>query len=58
MNALLEKLLFEFPLTEARLALPEWMNALPDDHYVIQSVLQTASKAAAAMRRLRITRAA
>jgi len=53
MNALLEKLLFEFPLTEARLAMPEWMNALPDDHYVIQSVLQTASKAAAAMRRVR-----
>ena len=53
MNGLLEKLLFEFPLTEARLILPEWMTALPDDHYLIQAVMASAEKAAKSMRRVR-----
>jgi len=53
MNALLEKLLFEFPLTEAFLSMPEWMTALNDDHYVIQAVMASAGAAAKAMRRVR-----
>lgn len=53
MNALLEKLLFEFPLTEAFLSMPEWMTALSDDHYVIQAVMASAGAAAKAMRRVR-----
>jgi stage IV sporulation protein A len=53
MNGLLERLLFEFPLTEARLTMPEWMTALPDDHYLIQSVMASADKAAKSMRRVR-----
>ena len=53
MNGLLEKLLFEFPLTEAQLMIPEWMTALPDDHYLIQSVMASADKAAKSMKRVR-----
>ncbi len=53
MNALMEKLLFEFPLTEARLTMPEWMTALPDDHYLVQSVAASAAAAAKAMKRVR-----
>jgi stage IV sporulation protein A len=53
MNGLLEKLLFEFPLAEAQLSMPEWMTALPDDHYLIQSVMASAGKAAGEMKRLR-----
>jgi stage IV sporulation protein A len=53
MNALLEKLLFEFPLTEAFLSMPEWMTALSDDHYLIQAVMASAMGAAKSMRRVR-----
>jgi stage IV sporulation protein A len=53
MNGLLEKLLFEFPLTEAQLMIPEWMTALPDDHYLIQSVMASADQAAKSMKRVR-----
>ena len=53
MNGLLEKLLFEFPLTEAQLRMPEWLTALPDDHYLIQAVMASADKAAKSMKRVR-----
>lgn len=36
---LLESVLFEFPLKELHFEVPEWVQALPQDHYLIQEVM-------------------
>ena len=36
----LESVLLEFPLREARLSVPEWMAALDTDHWLVQHVLE------------------
>ena len=38
---ILELVLHEFPVTEIRVTLPEWTEALGDDHEIKQSVLQS-----------------
>ena len=53
LNALLTSLLFEFPLREVRVQTPAWLTALPEDHWLAQSVMQSVRAAAAQMRRVR-----
>ena len=38
-HRLLESVLFEFPLTEVFLDMPGWMSALPENHWLNQSVI-------------------
>lgn len=40
-HAILERVLFEFPLRELRIGMPKWMQALPPEHYLIDEVLST-----------------
>ena len=53
LNGLLESLLFEFPIREARVQTPAWLTALSDDHWLGRSVLESLSQAAQGMRRMR-----
>lgn len=52
-HRLLESVLFEFPLTEVFLDMPGWMSALPENHWLNQSVMDAAVEAADGMRRVR-----
>ena len=52
LNALLESLLFEFPIREVRIQTPAWLTALADDHWLGKSVLDTVREAAGRMRRV------
>ncbi len=38
-NNILEKILFEFPLTEIHFELPAWLSALDENHYLNESIL-------------------
>ena len=38
-QALLERVLFEFPLREIRVRIPKWIQALPYDHPLIEEIL-------------------
>ena len=51
-NALLESLLFEFPLREIRIQAPSWLTGLDDGHWLAQSVMACVSEAASGMRRV------
>lgn len=53
LNGLLEALLFEFPIREARVQTPAWLTALSDDHWLGRSVLESIGQAAQGMRRVR-----
>lgn len=53
LNALLESLLFEFPLREIRVHAPAWLTALADDHWLGASVMGSVAQAAGEMRRVR-----
>ncbi len=52
-TALMENLLFEFPLTEVDLRLPAWVSALPEDHWLRTSLYETARQAAVGMHKVR-----
>ena len=52
-NALLESLLFEFPIREVRIQTPAWLTALTDDHWLGKSVMDTVREAARRMNRVR-----
>ena len=52
-NALLESVLFEFPLREIRIHAPSWLTSLSDDHWLGQSVFSAVSGAAQTMKRVR-----
>lgn len=43
-TALLRDLLFAFPLREFRVELPAWVDALEEDHWLVQSLLDTLRK--------------
>lgn len=53
LNGLLESLLYEFPLREVRVQTPAWLTALPDDHWLSRSVMDSVTGAAQAMRCVR-----
>ena len=40
-QAVLEQVLFEFPLREMRIRIPKWIQALPCDHPLIQEIFST-----------------
>ncbi len=52
-HGILESVLMEFPLSEVWLETPQWLSALPLDHWLNQAVLGGAQQAAAQMRRVR-----
>lgn len=45
MEALLRSILFEFPMKEIRIAMPEWIFALSEDHWLVQSVMESVEQA-------------
>ncbi len=53
LNGLLASLLMEFPIREARLTAPAWLTALPGDHWLGKSVLDSVKAAAERMRCVR-----
>ncbi len=40
-NCILESVLFEFPLKEIEINIPEWVEVLSDDHYLKKSIYST-----------------
>lgn len=53
---ILERILYEFPLTEMEIAMPAWLHALSPDHWLRSSLLQSVKEAAADVSRIRETR--
>ncbi len=53
LNALLEGLLFEFPIRQVRIQTPAWLTSLSEDHWLGRSVLDSVARAAQDMRRVR-----
>lgn len=53
LRKLLQTVLYEFPLTQLSFTLPDWMNALPRNHWVWESLRVTAQKGSEGMTRLR-----
>ena len=53
LDAVMESVLFEFPLTEVRINAPAWVTSLADDHWLGGAVTQAVSAAAGGMRRVR-----
>lgn len=51
----LETVLLEFPLREARLAVPEWLSALDYDHWLVEEVLEGVRRSGAEKRVMRQT---
>lgn len=52
-DAVLESLLFEFPLREVRIQAPSWLTSLDSEHWLGKAVLDTVTAAAENIRRLR-----
>jgi len=53
LNALMESVLFEFPLREIRINAPAWVTALGDDHWLGGAVMEAVRTAAASMSKVR-----
>ena len=54
-NALMESVLFEFPLREIRIHAPSWLTSLSDDHWLGKSIFGTVRGCADKLRRVRDT---
>ena len=52
-HGLLESMLFEFPLSEVWLQTPDWIQALPPEHWLSRALCEAASQAGEKMRRVR-----
>lgn len=48
-----EQVLFQFPLREIRIQVPEWLDALDRDHWLVQHVLDSVRSGAGAVSRMR-----
>ncbi|MFR4250743.1 MAG: stage IV sporulation protein A [Christensenellales bacterium] len=46
METLLQNILFEFPMKEIRITMPEWVFALSEEHWLMQAVMQSVEQAA------------
>lgn len=44
-NGIIERVLYEFPLTEITINLPTWMNSLDDNHYLRRDMFDIVKKA-------------
>ena len=53
LNALMEGVLFEFPLTEVRINAPAWVTGLEQDHWLGGAIMDAVETAAGEMRRVR-----
>lgn len=53
LNALMESLLFEFPLTQIRIDAPAWLTSLGEDHWLGGAVMSAVRGAAKEMSRVR-----
>ena len=51
--ALMESLLFEFPLRELRISAPSWLSSLDEGHWLGKSVLETLRTAAEKLQKVR-----
>lgn len=51
-GALMENLLFEFPLREIRISAPSWLTSLDAEHWLGKAILETIEAAAEKMRRV------
>lgn len=54
-NALMESVLFEFPLREIRIHAPSWLTSLSDDHWLGKSIFGSVRGCAEKLRRMRDT---
>lgn len=54
-NALMESVLFEFPLREIRIHAPSWLTSLSDDHWLGKSIFGAVRGCADKLRRVRDT---
>lgn len=52
-NAIMEKILYEFPTMEIKLNLPKWIETLPLTHWVKQSIIKTVKEVAKNVCKLR-----
>lgn len=50
---LLKDILFEFPIREARVSLPDWVLALSDDHWLLQSICDIIRESTSQMQKVR-----
>lgn len=55
-NAVMEAVLFEFPLREVRINMPEWISCLDNEHWLRKSILENVTDNAADMNRICSTR--
>lgn len=53
LNALMESILFEFPLREVRINAPAWLTSLGGDHWLGGAVMEAVRTAAASMQKVR-----
>ncbi|MDR2166783.1 MAG: stage IV sporulation protein A [Clostridiales bacterium] len=52
-SQIMERVLYEFPVKEIRIALPKWIEPLPVDHWVKQSIITSMKDMAAGVSRIR-----
>lgn len=52
-NEILEKILFEFPLTEIHIDLPGWLSGLDENHYLTENILSTVKAASGGLVHMR-----
>jgi len=53
LNAIMESMLYEFPVREVRLSMPKWVETLPMTHWVKQSLIKTVKELARGVSKLR-----
>lgn len=51
-NAIMQNILFEFPLKELAINLPGWIDALPSEHYLKKSIFETVRNAISGVKKL------
>ncbi len=55
-SAIMEAVLFEFPLREVRINLPEWISCLEGEHWLRKAIFETVTDNASDMNSIRCTR--
>lgn len=53
LDRILEEVLKEFPVREVQVELPEWVEALPEDHWLVRELRALVGETLAAIRRMR-----
>ena len=55
-SSIMEAVLFEFPLREVKLNMPDWISCLDSEHWLQKSLLESVTKNAADMQRIKSVR--